>query len=84
MAIVRVDVVGKPGCHLCDDADVIIDAIASEFPSVQVVRHNILDDARLFDEWHNDIPVVLIDGVQHSSWRIDADEFRTALEAAIA
>jgi hypothetical protein len=58
---------GKPGCHLCDDADVIIDAIASEFPSVQVVRHNILDDARLFDEWHNDIPVVLIDGVQHST-----------------
>lgn len=82
MAIVRVDVMGKPGCHLCDDVDVILSSIVSEFPTVQVDRHNILDDAELFEAWHNDIPVVLIDGVKHSSWRLDPDDFRAALKEA--
>ena len=82
MSLIRVDVMGKPGCHLCDDADAVVDGVVRELTDVEVVRHNILDDAELFDTWHNDIPVVLIDGVKHSSWSVDADTFRSALEEA--
>lgn len=75
---------GKPGCHLCDDADAVIDGVVRELPDVEVVRHSILDDAELFELWHDDIPVVLIDGVKHSSWTVDAYAFRSALEEARA
>jgi hypothetical protein len=84
MALIRVDVMGKPGCHLCDVADEVIDEVVRDSADIELVRHNILDDAELFELWHNDIPVVLIDGVKHSSWTVDADAFRSALEEARA
>jgi hypothetical protein len=84
MAIVRVDVMGKPGCHLCDDADVIIDDVLHGMPEIEIARHNILDDAEAFELWHNDIPVVIINGVRHSSWRVDRDALRSAIEEARA
>lgn len=82
MALIRVDVMGKPGCHLCDVADEVIDEVVRDSADIELVRHNILDDAELFELWHDDIPVVLIDGVKHSSWTVDADTFRSALEEA--
>jgi hypothetical protein len=82
MALIRVDVMGKPGCHLCDDADAVIDEVVNDLTGIEVVRHNILDDPELFETWRNDIPVVLIDGAKHSSWVVDADAFRSALEVA--
>lgn len=84
MSLIRVDVMGKPGCHLCEDADAVIDEVVSDSADIELVRHNILDDAELFELWHNYIPVVLIDGVKHSSWTVDADAFRSALEEARA
>jgi hypothetical protein len=82
MAFVRVDVMGKPGCHMCDDADVVIENALEGMPEIDIVRHNILDDAELFERWHNDIPVVLINGVKHSSWTVDREAFRSAIEEA--
>jgi hypothetical protein len=84
MALIRVDVMGKPGCHLCDVADEVIDEVVRDSADIELVRHNILDDAELFELWHDDIPVVLIDGVKHSSWTVDADAFSSALEEARA
>ena len=51
---------GKPGCHLCEDADAVIDEVVSDSADIELVRHNILDDAELFELWHDDIPVVHI------------------------
>ena len=84
MSLIRVDVMGKPGCHLCEDADAVIDEVVRDSGDIQLLRHNILDDAELFELWHDDIPVVLIDGVKHSSWTVDPDAFRSALEEARA
>lgn len=79
MARVTVDMMGKPGCHLCDDARVV-KSVLVEFPETEFVEHNILDDAEMFETLKNDIPVILINGRRHTTWRINANEFRTAVE----
>jgi hypothetical protein len=74
-----VELMGKPGCHLCDDARVVVNSVLQDFPQAELVEHNILDDAELFGNLKDDIPVVLINGERHSQWRVDEGSFRSAL-----
>jgi glutaredoxin len=80
MARVTVEMMGKPGCHLCDDARLILSTVLDDFPETEFVEHNILDDAEFFETLKNDIPVVVINGRRHATWRVDANEFRAAIE----
>lgn len=74
-----VELLGRPGCHLCDDALVIVRSVLSEFPEALLVERNILDDVELFESVRDDIPVILINGQSHARWRVDEEAFRTAL-----
>ena len=76
-----VTLVGKPGCHLCDDARAVIESVLSEFPGVRMLEQSILDDAELHDRYWDEIPVVLIDGAVHTIYRVEADRLRGALAA---
>jgi glutaredoxin len=70
---------GKPGCHLCDDARAILTEVLSGFPDVTFDERSILDDPALLDEYAEEIPVVLIDGRVHTIWRVDPVRLRAAL-----
>jgi glutaredoxin len=70
---------GKPGCHLCDDARAIVTEVLTEFPDVTFDERSILDDPALLDEYAEEIPVVLIDGRVHTIWRVDPARLRAAL-----
>lgn len=74
----RVLLVGKPGCHLCDDARSVVAAVCAE-SAVEWDEMSILDDPTLADRYADQIPVVLIDGVVHDFWRVDAGRLRDAL-----
>jgi hypothetical protein len=82
MSQVTVELFGKPGCHLCDDARVIIDRVLADFPTATLVERNILDDVEWFEAMKNDIPVVTINTARHALWRVDETEFRVALKEA--
>ena len=84
MAPVTVELMGKPGCHLCDDARVIVNAVLDEFAGVDFLERNILEDAEMFETMKNDIPVVLINGRRHSTWRVDADALRSAVSKELS
>lgn len=71
--------VSKPGCHLCDDAREIILGVLKDFPDVSFEEKNMLDDQELIDAYSEEIPVVLIDGKQHSFWRVDSERLSEAL-----
>jgi hypothetical protein len=75
---------GKPGCHLCDDARAIVVGVLREFPDAGFEDLSILDDPVLFDRYAEEIPVVLVDGRVHTIWRVDADRLRHALTNATA
>jgi len=74
----RVTLLGKPGCHLCDEAREVIAAVTAELGETYEER-DILQEPDLHDRYWEQIPVVLVDGEQHTFWRVDADRLRAAL-----
>ncbi len=83
MPDVDLTLIGKPGCHLCDDArDVIrsvVAALPAGSPQVSLSERSILDDPQLLELYADEIPVVLVDGRMHTYWRVDPTRLRTAL-----
>ncbi len=75
---VRVTLIGKPGCHLCDQARAVIEQVCAETGSGWT-EHSILTDPELMRQYAEQIPVTLVDGRQHDYWRVDADRLRAAL-----
>ncbi|WP_329230073.1 glutaredoxin family protein [Streptomyces sp. NBC_00111] len=73
-----VTLVGKPGCHLCDDARRVVSAVCEE-TGASWVEKDITQDEALYKEYWEQIPVVLIDDEQHTFWRVDPVRLRTAL-----
>jgi glutaredoxin len=78
----RLTLLGKPGCHLCDDARAVVETVLAEHPGVAFEEKSILDDPELLDRYVEEIPVVLIDDRVHTIWRVDPDRLRRALTAA--
>ena len=74
----RVQLVGKPGCHLCDQARVVIDRVCAEL-SVAWDEVSILDDPGLADLYWEQIPVTLVDGDVVGIWHVDEVRLRAAL-----
>ena len=74
----RVRLIGRAGCHLCDDArQVVADVTAALGEGFDEV--SIDDDPRLRERYAELIPVVLVDGRQHDYWRVDPERLRAAL-----
>ncbi|WP_372509414.1 glutaredoxin family protein [Streptomyces humicola] len=73
-----VTLIGKPGCHLCDDARGVIEKVASEL-GASVEERDITQDEELYRKYWEQIPVVLVDGAQHDFWRVDEKRLRKAL-----
>lgn len=78
---IQLTLIGKPGCHLCDDAEAVIAEVIADFEgSVAITKENILDDDALFARYSEQIPVLLINGQVHNYWRIDPIRLRETLE----
>jgi glutaredoxin len=75
-----VTLIGKPGCHLCDEARAVIEKVASELGAL-VEERDITQDEELYRKYWEQIPVVLVDGAQHDFWRVDEQRLRRALGA---
>jgi hypothetical protein len=76
----RITLIGKPGCHLCDEAREVVAAVAAEV-GVGWEERSILDDPALHERYAEQIPVTLVDGHPHDFWRVSADRLRAALTA---
>jgi hypothetical protein len=74
----RVLLLGKPGCHLCEDAREVVATVCEEM-GVTWQERDILDDPELTDKYWDEIPVVLVDGEQHAFFRVDPQRLRSRL-----
>lgn len=74
----RITLIGKPGCHLCDEAKVVIERVAAD-TGVGWRELSILDDPELAREYAEQIPVIMVDGRQHDYWRVNEARLRAAL-----
>jgi hypothetical protein len=76
----RVLLLGKPGCHLCDDARTVIAKVAGEL-GVTWAERDITTSEEDMRRYGDEIPVTFVDGVQHDFWRVDESRLRAALTA---
>lgn len=69
----------RAGCHLCEDAFAVLEGLRGEFGfTVEVID---IDAAAaqspdLRAEYGDRVPVVLLDGEEHSYWELDEPRFR--------
>ncbi|WP_416210986.1 glutaredoxin family protein [Frankia sp. Cr2] len=75
---VRVTLLTRAGCHLCDDARIAVARVAGDagtgWQEVDV-------DARadLVEAYGDRVPVILVDGREHGYWRVEEPRLRRAL-----
>lgn len=73
-----VTLIGKPGCHLCDEARTVIVGVCAEL-GVPWQEKSILDDPMLADAYWEQIPIILVDDRTLAFWRITPEHLRAAL-----
>ena len=73
-----VTLIGKPGCHLCDEARAVVVSVCAETgtPWREV---SILDDPALAEVHWQRIPVIMVEEREIAFWRITAEQLRSAL-----
>jgi hypothetical protein len=90
---ISLTLIGKPGCHLCDDARLVVNTVAGQFRSlhagiaasvqVHITEQDITDDPELAERYSDEIPVLLLNGKVHNYWKIDPIRLMAALEEAV-
>jgi len=76
---VRITLLSRAGCHLCDDARSVIARVAAEL-RVGWEEREITQSAEDLAQYSEMIPVTFIDGVQHDFWRVSEARLRAALQ----
>ena len=73
--------VTKNQCHLCEAARDVVDRVAAE-AGLGWSERSIDDDAELHRRFAEEVPVVLVDGIQRDFWKIDEARLRRIVAAA--
>lgn len=82
---VVVEFLTRENCGLCDTARTVVDGVLADLAETIDAQLSVIDidsDAQLQAKYDWDVPVVLIDGRQHSFHRVDPKRFAQALRAA--
>jgi glutaredoxin len=74
----RLTLYGKPGCHLCEEARAVVDAVRSRHP-FELTEVDITRDPVLEARYRERIPVIAIDGQERLELVIEATELERAL-----
>jgi glutaredoxin len=74
-----ITIYGRTGCHLCEDALKIVQAMQAElnFDIEEILIDGNEELEKLYGE---KIPVTHIDGEHHDFWRVDPERFKSSLE----
>ena len=67
----RLVLYSRPGCHLCDDARVVLERIGEPFEEIDIES-----DDRLHKRYLERIPVVVLDGQELYDFFVDEQDLR--------
>lgn len=70
----KITVMSKPGCHLCEVALQIVQNVVGRNIPVLIEEVDITQDLDLLEKYREDIPVVLVDGVERFRHTVDPDK----------
>ncbi|MGY1630169.1 glutaredoxin family protein [Geodermatophilus sp. SYSU D01186] len=74
----RLQLLTRQGCHLCENAATTLEQIAAEAGLV-TTSVDVDADAELQAEFGDRVPVVLLDGREHSYFTVDVPRLRRDL-----
>jgi glutaredoxin len=67
----RLVLYSRPGCHLCEDARVVLERIGEPFDEIDIDS-----DDELFKRYLERIPVVMLDGEELYDFFVDEQDLR--------
>jgi glutaredoxin len=70
----KVTIMSKPGCKLCKQAVDVVQKIVGAHVATLIEEIDITQNQDLLAKYKNDIPVVLIDGVERFRHTIDPEK----------
>lgn len=82
MQAISLTLIGRDGCHLCDDAWSVITGATDDFLNLEISHRMVEEDPVWMSTYTDSIPVVLINNQWHSQWHVDASALREALVSA--
>jgi glutaredoxin len=75
----QITIYSRTGCHLCDDAQKILESMQKELNfDIEVI--DIDESTELIKLYGDQVPVIHIDGLHHDFYKVDPDRFRSSLE----
>jgi glutaredoxin len=74
----RITLYTRTGCHLCDEARLVIERVCAELDE-EYVEVDIDTEPDLVARFNDEVPVTFVDGRQHDFWRVDPARLRAAL-----
>jgi hypothetical protein len=74
-------VLGRPGCHLCDEAVAVLERLRADpaLGGVRIERVDIEADDGLLRAYLERIPVIALDGVELYDFAVDEADLRARL-----
>jgi glutaredoxin len=74
----RITLLGRPGCHLCEYAREALDRVRAA-TGVTWTERDVATDPELEREYGGRVPVILLDGKEHSWFRVEEQRLRRDL-----
>ena len=78
MPVRAVRLYGKPGCHLCEQAEELLEDLRNEFPHA-LISIDITSDQALFERYRYEIPVIALDNGQMIGGKVTEAQLRALL-----
>jgi hypothetical protein len=79
----RVLLYGRVGCHLCDEARIVVARVCEEsrvpWAEIDVDDPPLPGEPDLFEAFGERVPVVSVDGIEVAQWRVSERALRAAL-----
>ncbi|MFE1167406.1 glutaredoxin family protein [Nocardiopsis sp. NPDC058789] len=77
----RVVMLGRAGCHLCEDAWSVIERVTDGL-GVNRAEQDLAEVSEADrEEYWDKIPVTFVDGRRHDFWRVSEERLRSALSS---
>lgn len=81
---IEITLFGRPGCHLCDEAEKVIKEVCARGSlgqGIDIRKVDVDTDAALARAYGDRVPVITINGRKHFKYRVDPERLRRVLES---
>ena len=67
----KITVMSKPGCHLCEAVMEVVQRVVGLRAAVLIEEIDITQELSLMEKYGEEVPVVLVDGVERFRGKVD-------------